>query len=261
MIFCIVLSNCKKEVNIDIEDSTNKLELFESNLIVFQSIRFYPPNETRIFYHLDYAQIDTNFFETKWISPINSKSGELNEITITADFDFVIQIIDKVSGSSKEISRKISVDTILYNDKFDYRNDYLGNYKFEVYSNKYDVFDDWLDHRDTLKSEGRIEKFEGYNTTDGSNYSNVNFKISIIYSGYSLERSDSRCGTVVYYTDGFLHPTINSIGILSYPEFEECSGIFNGSFSNDTLTVEYRYQNKWDGFSRKIVGIKIKNAS
>ena len=135
----------------------------------------------------------------------------------------------------------------------DYREIFLGDYKGTIFTHEWDVYNP--DERDTIEGIINVSKFLGYTVQSGSNYIDIEHKVGITYAPYSTEYDDSGCGWTIYYTDGFLHPTIINNGILTYPELSDCeNGYLNGYCNGDSISIVYGNYNKWGGFKNTIRG-------
>ena len=129
----------------------------------------------------------------------------------------------------------------------DYREIFLGDYKGTIFTHEWDVYNP--DESDTIEGIINVSKFLGYTVQSGSNYIDIEHKIGISYAPYSADYDDSQCGWTIYYTHGFLHPTISSAGILTYPELTGCAnGNLNGYCNGDSISVIYGNYNQWGGF-------------
>lgn len=249
------LTGCKKEKD-KITDSSSE------SMIIFSSIRSFPPSKIEIDFKLDCTKIDTNVYSINWISPSDAMGCLPYKFIIENDYQITYQISNKYTGNSKISTLNIIVDSIRGKSKYDYRNKYIGNYLIQIYSYKYKLGSDplFVEEYDTIVKNCSIEFFQGYLAGTDSNYNDIEYKIGIKYSDYSLEHDNSRCAWVNYYTEGYLHPRVNLDGEISYEELESCeNGKATGYFRNDSLSIKYFWSGRWDGFSREIIGIKVRN--
>jgi hypothetical protein len=114
---------------------------------------------------------------------------------------------------------------------------------------------DTIEARDTIVGIINVSKFLGYTLLHASNYIDIEHKIGITYAPYSTDYDDSGCMWTIYYTDGFLHPTISTTGILSYPELTSCeNGSLIGYCNGDSISIVYYNYNQWGGFKNTIRG-------
>ena len=149
---------------------------------------------------------------------------------------------------------------VLSNNKIkDYRDVFLGNFDVIVYYHSEDYYSGTVIY-DTLNTTAIVDKFLGYTAGNDSNYIDIEHKVGITYDYIDTTHDDSWCGWVNYYTEGFLHPTIENNGLLTYPELEACqAGFLNGFINNDTDSIHIYYGNSnlWGHFNRIIVGKRI----
>lgn len=138
-------------------------------------------------------------------------------------------------------------------NKEDYRDPFIGNYQAIIYY--------WADSYpgnpiyDTTETIITVEKFLGYVAGNDSNFIDIEHKIGIIFGPYAQNHDDSWCAWTNYYTHGYLHPTIDSNGILTYPELEDClSGYLSGFCDGDSINVEYGNGRQMSIFNYKIKG-------
>jgi len=145
-------------------------------------------------------------------------------------------------------------DQVIANDT-DYRDQFTGYY--HAFITYYHWWIGYPPITDTLDTIMIIDKFHGYTAGNDSNYIDIEHKLAIYYDSCSTEHDDSWCAWIDYYTEGFLHPTIDVSGELSYPELEDCEdGYLSGSFVGDSVNIKYGNSNKWHGFERTIKGKK-----
>lgn len=138
----------------------------------------------------------------------------------------------------------------------DYRDPFLGNYYGYVIETEWSVYDT-NEILDTIEGLINVSKFLGYTVQGGSNYIDIEHKIGITYAPYSIDYDDSGCSWTIYYTDGFLHPTISTIGSLTYPELTDCeNGNLSGYSDGDSISIVYRNYNMWGGFENTIRGLR-----
>ena len=136
----------------------------------------------------------------------------------------------------------------------DYRNPFIEDYYGFVVEMEWSVYDTNA-ISDTIIGLINVSKFSGYTVQGISNYIDIEHKVGITYAPYSTEYDDSGCGWIIYYTDGFLHPTISNNGILTYPELSDCeNGYLNGYCNGDSISIVYGNYNKWGGFKNTIRG-------
>lgn len=141
----------------------------------------------------------------------------------------------------------------------DYREKYCGNYDIIVISSSYIMGDTNLNNNyDTTIAMALVEKFAGYTCPFGSNYFNIGHKLGITFrDDFTFDSHPSSCNDTVYYTSGYLHPTVANNGILSYPEMTcDWHASFQGSFSNDSINISMGRFSMGGGWSKKILGIK-----
>lgn len=219
--------------------------------IQFSSIRAHPSGTVELEFSVNCSKIDTNQFAIEWVVPPDVVNCRPYSFQIARDYQLLFRLIDIETKRTYNEDYTILIDTIL--DKYDYRNIYTGNYDLLVVSEKWGYYENSFD---TLRCVGSIEKFIGYTAGSDSNYEDIDYKIGIRYSDYSQAWSDSRCGWTNYYTEGYLHPTIDLSGNLTYPEFESCEGRLTGHIRNDSLHIKYVWYNKWGGFDREITGFR-----
>ena len=167
----------------------------------------------------------------------------------------VFSLINKETLQSFNETYDILMDTI--RGKYDYRDIYIGRYSFTLINSTWE----WDGNPgDTLYSVGEITCFAGYENDSRRNVQKIEYKIGIQYADYDSEQDDGRCGDdLVYYTEGYLHPTVDLSGKLSYPEFELCGGRFEGNIGNDSVHIKYSWNDKWGGWNREIEGIMLKD--
>lgn len=148
----------------------------------------------------------------------------------------------------------------------DYRDAFTGEFQGILYVHEYGFPDYSIS--DTIQTIIRIEKFHGYTIGDDSNYVDVVHKLAITFDTIHSEVNVFKCSGPVYILDGFIHPTTDTLGNLSYPELENCSdtsdntqqtGYLYGFINSDSIKVEYGYSDKWGGLSRKIIGKRVIN--
>ena len=136
----------------------------------------------------------------------------------------------------------------------DYRDPFIGDYFGYVLETEWSVYDT-IATRDTIIGLINVSKFLGYTLFYGSNYIDIEHKIGITYAPYSTVYDDSGCTWTIYYTDGFLHPTISTNGILTYPELSNCeNGSLIGYCNGDSISIVYYSYNLWGGFENIIRG-------
>jgi hypothetical protein len=138
----------------------------------------------------------------------------------------------------------------------DYREPFIGDYYGYVIETEWSVYDT-IEASDTIVGLINVSKFLGYTLLHASNYIDIEHKIGITYAPYSPDYDDSDCMWTIYYTDGFLHPTISTTGILSYPELTNCeNGSLIGYCNGDSISIVYYNYNQWGGFKNTIRGKK-----
>jgi hypothetical protein len=136
----------------------------------------------------------------------------------------------------------------------DYRDPFIGDYYGYVLETEWSVYDT-IETRDTIEGLINVSKFLGYTLFYGSYYIDIEHKIGITYAPYSHDYDDSGCSWTIYYTDGFLHPTISPNGILTYPELIDCeNGSLIGYCNGDSISIIYYNYNQWGGFKNIIRG-------
>jgi len=136
----------------------------------------------------------------------------------------------------------------------DYRDPFIGDYYGYVIETEWSVYDT-IETRDTIEGLINVSKFLGYTLSYGSNYIDIEHKIGITYAPYSTDYDDSGCSWTIYYTDGFLHPTISPNGILTYPELIDCeNGSLTGYCNGDSISIIYCNYNQWGGFKNIMRG-------
>ncbi len=196
---------------------------------LFEQVRYYPPNQIMLRFVIDLKDIQ-NTYSISWNSPDSLNGTGPFELISTNDI-LLDCIISDVSGNQYNLQKNIIFDTIKNNPVYDYRNIYLGNYLFtgqyttwyfyQSVPNNCDIIDTLqrICYKiDSIDQIGVIQLFKGYTTNEDSNYKNKEFKIDIIYKDISFDHDHSRCGWVSYFTNGYIHPTVDLYGNLSYPE-------------------------------------------
>lgn len=146
----------------------------------------------------------------------------------------------------------------------DYRDAFIGTFEGTVYYLEYGFPDH--DVRDTVNGEIKVEKFEGFSVDDKSNFVDIEHKVGITYDTINPYDYIYKCSGPYFTFQGYIHPTIDSLGILSYPELASCTmgpdyqqnkGFLNGFISSDSIKLEFGRSDKWGGIFRKIVGKRI----
>lgn len=228
-------------------------------IIQFSSIRVHPDGIVLIEFYMDCAKLDTSQYEIEWINPPDAIECMQYEIQIVNDYQLKYRLIDKESLKSYDETYNILIDTML--GKYDYREIYTGNYNLNIYTYGFRVSGEGpficTEYHDTIERIGVVDYFYGYTAGSDSNYEDIDIKLGIRYSDYNLNWDDSRCAWTRYYVHGFLHPTVDLSGNITYPEFESCSGRLTGYIRNDTILINYGWWGKWDGFIREISGTRI----
>ncbi len=136
----------------------------------------------------------------------------------------------------------------------DYRKNFTGNYVMTVITASWSATQTVMTY-DTLHVTGKITKFYGYTVGSKSNYTDVIHKIGIVYDSLNYTTDNSWCAYTSYFTEGYLHPTVDTAGNLSYPEMTSCcSGSLSGYIRNDSVNLKYSNASQWYGFTRKIFG-------
>jgi hypothetical protein len=134
----------------------------------------------------------------------------------------------------------------------DYRNQYTGYYHAVIYRTFYQPEPIY----DTIDTILTVRKFQGFTTPSCSNYADLAHKVSIVWGAYDTTYDDSYCGWLCYYTDLFIHPSVNSMGVMNYSELNSCGGQFNGHFTSDSIYVDYLQAEQMYGFHHRIYGVK-----
>ncbi len=151
-----------------------------------------------------------------------------------------------------------------YSQSADYRDSFTGIFEGTVYYYEYGFPDH--DVKDTIVGTITVENFEGFSVDGKSNFVDIEHKVKITYNTINPYDSIYKCTGPYFIFDGYIHPTIDSLGILTYPELVSCTtgpdyqqnkGYLNGFISSDSIKIEFGRSNKWGGVIRRIVGKRI----
>jgi len=138
----------------------------------------------------------------------------------------------------------------------DYREKFYGNYNFIIRSSFYSAGQTSYDSVYTI---GTIQKFEGYSTATGSNHSDVEHKLAVIYDPpIDFTSGQGYCNGMAFYTYNFMHPTVSLFGTLSYPELACYShNTFAGKIEGDSIQIYSSRSSPSYSSSMNILGVRI----
>ncbi len=104
-----------------------------------------------------------------------------------------------------------------------------------------------------------VEKFTGYTNGVNSNYLNMDHKVGVTFDTTAYANTFVWCSTTGdYFTvRGYLFPTIDTSGHLTYPELVQCeSGGLEGFISTDSIRVSYGNTSLMEEYNYKLVGVR-----
>ncbi|HNS11443.1 MAG TPA: hypothetical protein PKM97_02425 [Bacteroidia bacterium] len=106
----------------------------------------------------------------------------------------------------------------------------------------------------------KVRKFEGFNTTAGKNYHDIEHKVGILVNEpFDPNSPSGSCNGVAFYFQYYYHPTITLNGVLSYPEFDCSYHVgFYGKMINDSIQIGFSFGSLGLTWTQSIVGVKIK---
>lgn len=143
------------------------------------------------------------------------------------------------------------------NKEKEYRNDFVGTYLFTTQVSSWDDFSGSSSY--TKVDTGNIKLFSGHE----GNQDDISHKIGIILDHQgNLSTNENSCYEGLKYgAYDYLHPTINEVGEMSYPEYE-CyawgySSNFSGSIVDGELNATYGYSSSTHGSSFLLSGTRI----
>jgi hypothetical protein len=141
----------------------------------------------------------------------------------------------------------------------DYRDKYSGNYEFTIYNYSLNYDGSSIrEYYDTISLLGRIDKFYGYTTNNGSNYFDVEHKIFILF-GDTSNPGYSSCNEFIYSMyPSSMHPTVSNTGVITYPEFTcgASDAYIIGEFVKDSINMLYGINYNTSIWHTKISGRK-----
>jgi|GEM_PF-2570713 len=138
----------------------------------------------------------------------------------------------------------------------DYRDRFTGRFEGVVYF-EYRMLQEF--YRDTTLAVITVDKFTGYTNGVDSNYLNIEKKVGITFDTTAYSNSYVWCHSPgAYFTvRGYLFPTIDTAGQLTYPELVQCiSGRLKGFISKDSINVSYGNMILMEAYAYKIIGIR-----
>ena len=138
----------------------------------------------------------------------------------------------------------------------DYRERFTGRFEGVVY-NHYRML---LEHYyDTTQVVITVEKFNGWSDGTHSNYLDMEHKVGITFDTTSYQNSFNWCSSYAasYSVRGYLFPTIDTTGHLTYPELAACEqGRLIGYINKDSINLSYGNNSMMEGFDYKIIGVR-----
>jgi hypothetical protein len=138
----------------------------------------------------------------------------------------------------------------------DYRERFTGRFEGVKYYH-YRAFQE--NYYDTTQVVITVEKFTGWTDGTHSNYLDIDHKVGITFDITSYQNSLNWCSSYApsYSVRGYLFPTIDTTGHLTYPELAACEqGRLSGYINKDSIKLSYGNNSLMEGFDYKIIGAR-----
>lgn len=164
----------------------------------------------------------------------------------------------------KKVTLIIAIQSVFILCGFGQTNFKTGNDYREQFTDRFEgVVYFWYammreNYYDTTQVVITVEKFKGWTDGRRSNYLDMEHKVGITFDTTSYQNSYNWCSYVPYYSvRGYLFPTIDTTGHLTYPELAACeSGWLSGYINKDSINVRYGNTSLMESFQYKIVGVR-----
>lgn len=138
----------------------------------------------------------------------------------------------------------------------DYRERFIGRFE----GVKYYHYRAFMEHYyDTTQVVITVEKFTGWSDGTHSNYLEMEHKVGITFDTTHYYNSLNWCSSYApsYSVRGYLFPTIDTTGHLTYPELAACEqGRLSGYINKDSINLSYGNNSLMEGFDYKIIGVR-----
>lgn len=242
IIITFYVLSCSKE-----EHKVIKLEDLFKHEISFSKIEHYYQDYIIIDFQVEKA--DSGIIDSiHWTNPPKNKGFKNIRMEIYDDINLSYTLFS--DQDSFNFNYEILADTIFGNQNYDFRNKYIGEYKFVTYERAYHVEYytkyDTIIHIDSIKLLGDYQLYIPYTSSEPYRYSRSRYD-----SIYFLPHNE-------FWLINKLNPLIEPSGTFKSQDI--CYRMCNTGYfiNNDTLILECYEGGRGAGFQHHVTGIKTK---